>query len=46
MDTTVEEQLGKDYEIKGYPTIKWFVDGEFAMDYPGNAGRDAAGMIK
>ena len=28
VDATEEKELGNKYEVKGYPTIKWFVDGE------------------
>ncbi len=38
MDATVETELGTKYEVKGYPTLKWFVDGE-ATEY--NGPRDA-----
>lgn len=39
VDATQEADLGTKYGVNGYPTIKWFVDGEVAMDYSG--GRDA-----
>lgn len=32
VDTTKETKLGTEYNIKGYPTIKYFRDGEFAFD--------------
>jgi thiol-disulfide isomerase/thioredoxin len=25
VDTTVQEKLGKRFDIKGFPTLKWFV---------------------
>ncbi len=39
VDTTEEPDLGKKFDVKGYPTLKWFVDGELHSDY--NGGRDA-----
>lgn len=35
VDATVETELAGQFEIKGYPTLKWFVDGEVASDYNG-----------
>lgn len=32
VDTTKETKLGSEFSIKGYPTIKYFRDGEFAFD--------------
>lgn len=32
VDTTKETKLGTEFSIKGYPTIKYFKDGEFAFD--------------
>ncbi|CAG0899246.1 unnamed protein product, partial [Cyprideis torosa] len=34
VDATVEKELGKRFEVKGYPTIKYFQDGEFAFNAP------------
>lgn len=28
IDATVESKLGRQYATEGYPTLKWFVDGE------------------
>lgn len=39
VDATVESELGTQFGVKGYPTLKWFVDGVEASDY--NGGRDA-----
>lgn len=39
VDATVESDLGTKFGVQGYPTLKWFVDGELATDY--NGGRDA-----
>lgn len=39
VDATVEESLGSKFSVQGYPSLKWFVDGELAMDY--NGPRDA-----
>jgi len=44
VDATKEADLGKKYDVSGYPTIKWFVDGEVAMDYSGP--RDADGIVR
>jgi thioredoxin-like negative regulator of GroEL len=38
IDATAETALGSRFDIKGYPTLKWFVDGEH-VDY--NGPRDA-----
>lgn len=43
VDATEEKDLAEKYEVKGYPTIKWFVDGEVAMDYSG--GRSGSEII-
>ena len=34
VDATKESSLGKEHGIKGYPTMKWFVDGQ-ATEYSG-----------
>jgi hypothetical protein len=39
VDATEQPDLAGMFEVKGYPTIKWFIDGEVASDY--NGGRDA-----
>ena len=39
VDATKEAELAQKHEVSGYPTIKWFVDGELASDY--NGARDA-----
>jgi len=44
VDATQEADLGQKYGVNGYPTIKWFIDGEVAMDYGGS--RDADGIVK
>lgn len=36
VDATQEADLAQKYGVNGYPTIKWFVDGEVAMDYSGS----------
>jgi len=42
-DCTVETELCSDHGVKGYPTIKYYVDGE-EKDYQG--GRDFASLKK
>jgi protein disulfide-isomerase A1 len=44
VDATQEADLAQKYGVNGYPTIKWFVDGEVAMDYSG--ARDADGIVR
>lgn len=43
VDATEEKKLAKDYEIKGFPTLKYFVGGKFNSEYSGS--RDAAGIV-
>ncbi|XP_014667681.1 PREDICTED: protein disulfide-isomerase A4-like [Priapulus caudatus] len=43
VDGTVEEELAKKYEVTGYPTLKFFKNGE-AIDYTGD--RKADGIVK
>ncbi|KAG2485578.1 hypothetical protein HYH03_015739 [Edaphochlamys debaryana] len=43
VDATVEESLGTKFGVQGYPTLKWFVDGELASDY--NGPREADGIV-
>ncbi|EFJ41881.1 protein disulfide isomerase 1 [Volvox carteri f. nagariensis] len=43
VDATVEESLAGKFGIQGYPTLKWFVDGELVSDY--NGPRDAEGIV-
>jgi thioredoxin-like negative regulator of GroEL len=38
VEATEQPSLAKEHGVKGYPTIKWFVDGE-AVEY--NGPRDA-----
>lgn len=33
VDTTVEKELGERFKIKGFPTVKYFENGEEAWDY-------------
>lgn len=39
VDATVESDLGQKFGVQGYPTLKWFVDGELASDYSGPRDR-------
>ncbi len=34
VDATAEPALGEKYAVQGYPTLKWFVDGE-PLEYGG-----------
>ena len=43
VDATEEKELGKRFSISGFPTLKWFVDGEVATDY--NSLRTADGIF-
>jgi hypothetical protein len=38
-DATKDADLAQKFDVSGYPTLKWFVDGELSGDY--NGGRDA-----
>lgn len=44
VDATVEKALASKYEVKGYPTIKLFANGEFLTEYSG--ARDKDGFVK
>ncbi len=33
MDATADTALGERYEVKGYPTLKYFAGGELKYDY-------------
>lgn len=33
VDATKEKKVAADYEIKGFPTVKYFKDGKFAWDF-------------
>ncbi|XP_077996871.1 protein disulfide-isomerase A5-like [Glandiceps talaboti] len=35
LDATKEREIGKRFDVKGYPTVKYFKDGEFAWDFNG-----------
>lgn len=43
VDATAEKELAKKFEIRGYPTTKFFIKGE-AIDYTG--GRTESGVIE
>lgn len=43
VDATEEKDIAGQFDVKGYPTIKWFVDGEYAMDFGG--GRSASEIV-
>lgn len=42
VDATVEPEMAKKFGVSGYPTLKWFVDGELVSDYGGP--RESAGI--
>lgn len=42
VDATAENELGTKFGVQGFPTLKWFVDGE-AMEYGG--GRDQKTIV-
>lgn len=44
VDATEEKALGQKFEVQGYPTLKWFVDGKLAMEYSG--GRDVDAIVR
>lgn len=43
VDATVETELAKRFEIRGYPTLKFWKDGEGPTDYEG--GRQEEGAL-
>ncbi|CAI4229691.1 unnamed protein product [Auanema sp. JU1783] len=43
VDATVETEIGKKFQIQGYPTLKFWKDGEGPTDYDG--GRDEQGIL-
>lgn len=43
VDATKEEALGKKYDVSGFPTIKYFGDGEVLYDY--GYGRTAEDLV-
>ncbi|KAE9555366.1 hypothetical protein FO519_001448 [Halicephalobus sp. NKZ332] len=44
VDTTVETELGKRFEIQGFPTLKFWKDGENPIEYDG--GRDSDSLVQ
>lgn len=44
VDATKEEELAKNYNVEGFPTLKLFSSGEEVADYQGN--RDKESMVK
>lgn len=41
VDATKTNELGKRFEIQGFPTIKYFENGKFKSDYDGGRTKDA-----
>ena len=35
IDATQDKELASEYGVKGYPSIKWFLNGELIGDYNG-----------
>ncbi len=44
VDATKEQALGKMYDIKGYPSLKYFANGELQYEY--GYGRTAEDIVK
>ncbi|PSC75600.1 disulfide isomerase-like 1-4 [Micractinium conductrix] len=44
VDATEEKEIAGKFEIQGYPTLKWFIDGKEASDYSG--GRTADDIVR
>jgi protein disulfide-isomerase A4 len=44
VDATVETEVGKRFDIQGYPTLKFWKDGEGPLDYDG--GRESESIIE
>jgi hypothetical protein len=40
VDATKAQELGQRFELKGYPTIKYFENGQFKFDYNGGRSKD------
>ena len=40
VDATKSQQLGQRFELKGYPTIKYFENGKFKFDYDGGRTKE------
>ena len=43
MDATENKKIAEKYEVQGYPTLKWFVDGK---DSEYNGGRDEESIVR
>lgn len=41
VDATKNPNLGKRFDVKGYPTLKFFEEGQFKFDYVGARTKDA-----
>jgi protein disulfide-isomerase A1 len=43
VDATVEKTVSQEHDVKGFPTLKWFIDGKVVADYSG--GRSANEIV-
>lgn len=41
VDATVQQELAKRFELKGFPTLKYFEGGKVKYDYTGGRNKEA-----
>lgn len=46
VDATVERELAKRYNVRGYPTVKWFAEGDTKRPVEHNAGMEAIDLLR